>query len=420
MRRPQGLNVVGYFRAESGVGELSRLTIKMLRAAGVPYSIFSNKRTPSRQTVDHHIKGSHRVFDCNLICVNADQIPSLVRLLGRSLLRHRYTIGYWAWEVEVFPKAMAEADKFVDEIWTLSDHAASAIRAVVNKPVYSFPLPIVSPPLPLVTRTDMDLPSGYLFLFCFDFYSGFDRKNPLAIIEAFCQTFPVPGEALLVIKSINGRHFPDKLQSLLQAVSSRPDILLRDGSLASDQQAALMMICDCYVSLHRAEGFGLTIAEAMAMGKPVIATAYSGNLEYMTVDNSYLVPFTLQPIGPECDPYPEEALWAAPNIKIAAEMMRFAFEHPEAARLRGRRAARDVAEYHSLDARARLLLSLLASSGHDGDADRPGALRSVVDGLLARSALRSLASVMILKRYLRRLFGPSRHNRTVTNVQGGA
>ncbi|MHB1784794.1 MAG: glycosyltransferase [Acidimicrobiales bacterium] len=323
--------------------------------------------------------------------------------------------------MELFPKDMAEADKFVDEIWTLSDHAASAIRAVVNKPVHTLPPPIIPPPLPAVTtRADLNLPLGYLFLFCFDFHSGFDRKNPLAIIDAFRQTFPLPGKALLVIKSINGARYPDKLHSLVQAASARPDILLHDGSLTADQQAALMMTCDCYISLHRAEGFGLTMAEAMALGKPVIATAYSGNLEYMTVENSFLVPFTLQPVGPGCDPYPEEAQWAAPNIKIAAEMMRFAFEHPDAARLRGRRAAHDVAEHHSPEARARLLLSLLASSRPDRDPDQPGGLRSVADGVLARGALKSVSVVMNVKRYLRRLLGPLRPNSTVAHVQGGA
>jgi glycosyltransferase involved in cell wall biosynthesis len=151
----------------------------------------------------------------------------------------------------------------------------------------------------------------------------------------------------LLIKTINGQERSRDLETVKLAALNRPDIMIRDGYLSPAEKSALMAGCDCYVSLHRSEGFGLTMAEAMAFGKPVIATGYSGNTEFMTPENSYLCSYGYCRIGEGSEPYSAESRWADPNLEEAARFMREVYEAPEAANARGSQAADDIWRYHS-------------------------------------------------------------------------
>lgn len=385
----RGLNVIGNLKAESGVGELGRLATAALRTAGVSCSLFVNPITTSAQAACVPAAESRRVFDQNLVCANADQLPLLARLLGPTLLRGRYNIGYWAWEVNLFPVEMAQSEQFVDEVWALSDYAATAIRTAVSKPVRSFPPPILTPVPSRATRADLGLDAGYMFLFAFDFLSVFERKNPLAVVDAFRLAFPTPCGVTLVVKSVNGHARPAELLRLRQYATERPDVLICDESLRARDQVDLMATCDAYVSLHRAEGFGLTMAEAMSRGKPVIATGYSGNLEFMSPENSFLIPYTSTPVGPGSPPYPATATWADPDIDEASRVMRALVEDPSEGHRRGQRAARDIAERHSVEARAELVRDLLRPEAPRRKAAPRGAALGLpaLDGALARVAL---------------------------------
>ena len=188
----------------------------------------------------------------------------------------------WAWELDDFPDWLAQSAALVDEIWSNSSFSGQSIAQKVGRPVQPFPLPIDAPQPPPRTRKDLGLPEGFLFMFCFDLDSIYARKNPLAVIEAFKLAFPQPGGPRLVVKSINGERHETFMNSIRAAADGHPDVTYVDGYLPAGDQKAFVAACDAYVSLHRAEGFGLTMAEAMALGKPVIATAYSGNLEFMT------------------------------------------------------------------------------------------------------------------------------------------
>ena len=347
-----GVCVAGYLRAELGMGEHGRLVLAAVQEAGIEAGSFAFTQTGSRQ--EHPFEGTAATdLNVNIVVVNADQMLDFAAAVGPGFFDGRYIVGAWAWEVEEFPDRWPEAFALVDEIWANSEYSRRAIAAATRKPVYAFPLPIVSvAPRPGLGRADFGLPDGFLFLFSFDFLSLVERKNPLGVIQAFSEAF-APGEGpTLVLKAINGERCPADLAVVRRLVDERPDLMLLDGYLGHEQNAALVSICDCYVSLHRSEGFGLTMAEAMAAGKPVIATAYSGNLDFMDDHTAYLVPWSEGRVPDGCDPYPAGCRWAEPDLHAAAELMRRVVEHPEQGVAVGERAQSAVSALHGLAARA--------------------------------------------------------------------
>lgn len=343
-----GVNVTGYLNAELGVGEAGRRVIAALDAGEVPLATFTQHAPLSR--ADHHFattRSGDAPFPINLICVNADMLPVFAREAGEEFFAGRYSIGQWFWEVTSFPEAWHESFGYLDEVWVASEHVAEALRPVSPIPVSKITLPITLPRHTAPARLALGLPDGFLFLFTFDYLSVFRRKNPLAIIEAFASAFSGRSDAALVMKCINAEQRPSEHEELLAAADTHPDIHVVDRYLSPLEKNALTASCDCYVSLHRAEGFGFGPAEAMYLGKPVIATAYSGNLDYMTETNSYLVDYELVPIGPDAKPYPEDGEWAEPDVEHSAALMREVCDEPELSRRRGQRGAEDIRRTHS-------------------------------------------------------------------------
>ncbi len=350
-----GICVAGYLRAELGVGQLGRLVLAAAEQAGIDAGSLVFAETMSRQ--QHPFEEIPATdLNVNIVAVNADQLVQFANDVGPAFFEGRYTIGVWAWELEEFPETWSQSFSLVDEVWAISEFSRGAIAAATEKPVLAFPLPVVAPrPRPELDRSHLGLPDGFLFLFCFDFCSITERKNPRGLIQAFTKAF-APGEGpMLVLKSINGRHRLADLEALKLVAAGRPDIMVIDRYFDYDENAALMNACDCYVSLHRSEGFGLTMAEAMALGKPVIATAYSGNLDFMDDQTAYLVPWTESLVPEGCAPYRPGARWAEPDVDAAARLMREVVDHPEEAAAVGGRAQHAVLTMHGLAARADLL-----------------------------------------------------------------
>jgi glycosyltransferase involved in cell wall biosynthesis len=378
-----GVRLVGYLAAELGLGEAGRAMAASLSALGEEVELFTEAGTSSRQRhaddgddtrgaapVPAGVREAAPVpagagtgaLDVNLIAVNADRLPMVLDRLGGSFTHGRRTVGMWAWEVVDFPDGFAASAALVDEVWANSRHAAEAIRRTVDVPVHSVPPPVVDRVPAARSRADLGLPDGFVFLFCFDFFSVTDRKNPVGLVEAFRRAFS-PGEGpQLVVKSVNGDRHAPALEQLRWAAVDRPDIHIVDRYYDAADQRALIGACDAYVSLHRAEGFGYTMAEAMLAGRPVIATGYSGNLEFMDERNSFLVGHDMVAIPPGCDPYPAGSVWAEPDLDEAAELMRRVHDDPASAAAVAARGQQDIRRFHSPAARAPLVAARLAAA----------------------------------------------------------
>jgi glycosyltransferase involved in cell wall biosynthesis len=344
-----GVNAVGFFRAEFGHGEAARRILAGIERAGLPHATIAVKTPHHREKHPFTARGDRPVYPTNIVCLNPEHMLEFAQLGGGQLFLDRYTIGVWCWEASRFPDSFRPAFDLVDEIWVASNYVAEIVADATEKPVHVFPMPVEVGPAPDLTRADVGLPNDrFVFLFAFDFFSTLERKNPFGLIDAFARAF-TPGEGpVLVIKTINGEKQAGHLKRLVNTASEHPDIRVVDDYVSGSEMRGLVANCDCFVSLHRSEGFGFSLAEAMAFEKPVIATRYSGNLTFMDDENSYLVGFGLTPVPPGSANYPAGALWADPDLDEAAAAMRRVVEDPDEARERGRRGHETIATHQTL------------------------------------------------------------------------
>jgi glycosyltransferase involved in cell wall biosynthesis len=322
----QGVNLVGFFRGEFSIGECARSFAQAALRNGPPVALVNFEggvvdRCGDRR-FDRYLAPQPR-YPVNLCFVNADQTALLFDTLS-SVVKKRYNIGFWFWELEAFPPAWQRALDLVDEVWVSSSFVHRAVSdAAGGKPVKLIPYPIeVSLGRPY-SRQEFGLEEDqFTFLFNFDYYSFVERKNPSALINAFKKAFPHERDVSLVLKSTGAQRAPDAVANLKQLAASDPRIVFLDGNLDRESMWGLLSVADAYVSLHRAEGLGLGLAESMYLGKPVIGTGYSGNLDFMNAENSLLVDYRLVNVPDGAYPHSAGQKWADPDIDNAAECMR--------------------------------------------------------------------------------------------------
>ncbi|MCP4900837.1 MAG: glycosyltransferase [bacterium] len=352
-----GVNVAGYIRTESGVGEGVRTMIRSLELAEIPHSL-TNLEFNVLSRMDDDSFGEFGVtpnYPVNIFAVNADQVPAMIEQVGSEQLENRYNVGYWAWELDVFPSQWLRAFTFFDEIWTPSRFCVDVLSRVAPVPVRRIPHSVEVTASETASRQAFDLPQDrFLFLFAYDYLSFWERKNPLALVRAFRRAFDGRDDVGLVLKTINSDREPDRVAELKAEAAGLP-VWHINSYLERQQVYDLMAACDAYVSLHRAEGFGLTLAEAMSLGKPVIATDYSGNCDFATLTNSLPVKYRLVTLEESCGPYVAGGRWAEPDEEHAAEQMLRLANEPELAQHLGKIAQRDISEYCGRKAIAKIL-----------------------------------------------------------------
>lgn len=360
-----GLNLTGYARGEFGVGEVLRTCADALQSAGFPFVIRDFEPGASSRSEDPRVEphlSLTRPYLTNLFFINADQMEIARQHLGASTFEGHYNIAHWAWELERFPARWDSAFELVDEIWATSEHVRRAIQSRTDKPVFTLPVPIIVDPRSSPNRAEVGIDSSdFVLLTSFDFNSYIQRKNPGAVIQAFRLAFPRErSDVRLLVKTINGHRHAESLQQLRTETGNDPRIEIRDGFIDRKSMSAMQAACDGYVSLHRAEGFGLGMAECMALGKPVIATAYSGNLDFMDEENSRLVDFDLIPVREGEYPGWRNQHWADPHIEHAAMHMRELADRPAEARELGSRARTSIAASHSREVLIKFVQARLA------------------------------------------------------------
>lgn len=334
-----GALLVGHPYGVLGVGEYLRAAAAAFAAADVPFHI--------RNTFDwgEHLRAKHTEFDfwdrlttanphgVNVLHINADEMANARRHLGAEFFGGRYNIACWHWELSRFPDAWLPALEGVDELWASSRFIQQALGEKASVPVVWMPHPMDVGGGAGVQRRDLGLPENvYLFLTAFDFTSFVTRKNPLGAVRAFQAAFPAgSGDAVgLVVKVNGGAEREADARAFLRAAELRdPRVIVIDEVLDRRRMIGLLEVCDCFVSLHRSEGFGRGIAEAMLLGKPVIVTGYSGNMDFTNPLNACIVDYQLVAVGRHEYPHAAGQRWADPDLEQAAAWMRRLAQEPE-------------------------------------------------------------------------------------------
>jgi glycosyltransferase involved in cell wall biosynthesis len=344
-----GVNVAGYLTAELGIGEMGRIMLGVAAKAGIPVVSVVEDHSLSqscRTALDEPETTGRPKFPVSLLALNSDYTQLLIDSHPEVGYR-RYRIGLWAWELEDFPEHMHDGFALVDEVWTLSEFCRRAIAPHSPVPVKVIPVPVLDPgPIP---RPHREAGASVQFLFAFDFNSTAGRKNPYGLVTAFQRAFGDRDDVRLVIKATNAHLHTAAAERLRYAIGEDQRIELLDRYLSVDELNALYTGSDAYVSLHRSEGFGLTVAEAMVRGMPVIATDYSSTREFFDDSVGWPIPYTLTEVGPGWVPYQEDAVWADPDLDVAAQAMRVVADDPAEARRRGEAAREYVLRTRSMD-----------------------------------------------------------------------
>lgn len=324
-----GVNLIGYAYGELGIGEDVRMAAHSLKAANIPFTIINvapgNNISQNDRSVETWVSHDPR-YTINIICLTALEHLRVYLEKGRSLFKGRYNIGYWPWELHNWPKNWIHCFNLVDEVWASSRHIEQALTRVSTVPVRLMPMAVnlMATSIDRVAnRKKYHLPlDRVLFVFSFDGNSYIRRKNPSGIVIAFKKAFPLGTEnASLIIKCMRPDRRSAEWQLIEKMALKDSRITLLDMTLSKQEVMDLYASCDCFVSLHRAEGFGRGIAEAIALNLDVIATRYGGNVEFCEAAGAVLVPYTLTTLG--ADDYVESIgnLWAEPDLNAAATAM---------------------------------------------------------------------------------------------------
>lgn len=349
-----GVVCIGHPNAESGVGEALRGTARALQAANVPFSLLGLPQFTTARLSDRSMAAYESPklgARANLLCDGLIGADLATRALGPEAFAGRTNILRPFWELAKVPPRFHESLSRFQEVWAPSEFVREAFAASLDVPVIRVPVPVELALAEPVKRSDYGLAEeATLFFFAFDPCSFFVRKNPLAVVEAFHRAFGSRGDGRvgLVVKCLDPGPHAAVLKPLKAAIAGDPRITLIEATLSRGAMNGLLAATDAFVSLHRSEGFGFGLAEAMLLGKPAIGTDYSGNRDFLNEATGYPVPYTLVPVRSGEYPDHDGQVWAEPDIAAAAGCMTEIVEQPEKARAKALAGQAFITTHHSL------------------------------------------------------------------------
>ena len=327
---PFGVNLLGHIRGDFGLGESCRLVAEALRQSGIPFSVRNVPLDGPAEETDTSFESAENnelPYCVNLIHINPDKISGLIWMLNPKKLSSRYNIAFWLWELPEFPQEWLYTIKLFDEIWTPASFITETLRKYTDKPVYTVPYGLRLPRTnERFERAYFGLPEDvFLFLISYDGNSVSARKNPEGAIRAYASAVSPEDKGVgLVIKATH--ESAGNLGQMREMLRDYPNIIVLEDSYSKEEFNSLVKCVDAYVSLHRAEGFGLVMAEAMLLGTPVIATNWSANTEFMDQNTACMVDAEVVELEQDYPPYHAGDHWAQPDEKQASQWMRRLYE----------------------------------------------------------------------------------------------
>ena len=326
----KGINLFGYAKGELGIGEDVRTIALSLAEVGVPFCVINIKLGDNVSQADESISQwivSEPKYDINIFCMTAIEHTRFVAQQGSSWINNCYNIGVWPWELPDWPTSWHHVYQLVDEIWGISAFTAHAYRNSARR-IEVMPLPVIVESTEKNRREQWGLPTSvYLFMFSFDMNSTVSRKNPEGLIKAFNLAFNDLTETQvgLVLKVSHSNANNPRWKALLSEIQHNPKIYLIEGSYRKKEVLGLYQCCNCFVSLHRSEGFGRSIAEAQILGLDTIATNFSGNVDFCQPPTKQ-VNYTLVDLEEQDYFLAGGQFWAEPSISHAAQLMHQAYQ----------------------------------------------------------------------------------------------
>ncbi|MGA1071996.1 MAG: glycosyltransferase [Pseudohongiellaceae bacterium] len=348
----KGVNLIGYIRAEMGLGEGARSDARALAAAEIEFGIINFERDNPARMGDlswQHKECSEAPFSVTLWHINADYLPLARATIPAFLVERSYHIAYWAWELETMPVGWRPALDEVDEIWVPSEFVRQAIASETTKPVVCIPHCVAPSPVESLNRDYFGLPKEpFIFLAMYDTRSMAERKNPKAAIDAFIAAFDAEDERTTLVLKVNNAT-ADSMIALREIIGTRRNIIIFTDDHSKSEIDSLINVVDCFVSLHRSEGFGLGPAEAMSLGKSVIVTNWSGSTDYTDPSHCIPIDYELITLAQDYGPYLKGQRWADPSLEQASAAMRKLVDEPDFAQELGTRARKFIeAEFSPL------------------------------------------------------------------------